>query len=61
MSDINRWADSQHDKLNRIEDLLNEIINNHKRMQTLLSEAFIKSQTERGVKEIENFLKQNDN
>jgi len=61
MSDINRWADSQHDKLNRIEDLLDEIVNNHKRMQALLSEAFVKSQTERGVKEIENFLKQNDN
>ncbi|NCO66360.1 MAG: hypothetical protein COW32_09675 [Candidatus Aquicultor secundus] len=56
MSDSNSWTDAQHEKLNRIHDLLNEIIDTHKKMQSLLSESIIKSQTERGLQEIENFL-----
>ncbi len=60
MSDSNRWADAQHEKLNRINDLLNEIIDTHKKMQSLLSESVIKSQTERGLREIESFLQSNN-
>jgi hypothetical protein len=61
MSDSNNWADSQHEKLNRIHTLLDEIIDSHRKMQSLLLEATIKSQTERGVREIENFLKPETN
>lgn len=57
MSDSNAWANAQNEKLNRINDLLNEIVDAHHKMQSLLSEAIIKSQAERGLKEIENFLK----
>lgn len=60
MSDIGNWADSQQEKLNRIHDLVNEIMDNHLKMQQLLSEAIIKCQTERGLRDIEDFLNPND-
>ncbi|MDI6716764.1 MAG: hypothetical protein QME63_07460 [Actinomycetota bacterium] len=60
MSDFREWADSQNKKLDRIKDLLNEIIEAHEKMQLLLSEATIRSQIERGVKEIEDFLGASD-
>ena len=56
MSDSNNWADAQQEKLERINELLNEIISTHKKMQSLLTEAAIKTQVERGLKEIECFL-----
>lgn len=59
MSDSNTWADEQQKKLDRVNELLDEIVENHKKMQSLLSETILKSQTERGLKEIERFLETN--
>jgi len=56
MSAHHSWADSQYEKLNRVHELLNEIADLHKRMQSLLLEEIIKSQAARGVKDIEDFL-----
>lgn len=60
MLDSDSWADSQHEKLERIRTLLNELADNHARMQQLLRDAFIKVQAERGIDEIEAFLKNSD-
>ncbi|HEY3375576.1 MAG TPA: hypothetical protein VGK02_11050 [Candidatus Aquicultor sp.] len=56
MSDVEGWANSQNDKLNRIQDLISEIMDNHNRMQELLNDAIIKCQAERGVRDIERYL-----
>jgi len=60
MSDSKDWADAQQEKLDRVTELLNEVVYTHKKMQTLLLEATIKSKAERGLRDIEHFLDQND-
>lgn len=60
MDDVDSWADAQQRKFDRIHELLNEIVYTHKKMQSLLSEATIKSQAERGLEQIEHFLEKSD-
>ena len=60
MANPDNWAESQDEKIKRIHILLDEIIASHEKMQQLLKEAFIKYHTERGLEEIEAFLKDID-
>ncbi len=60
MIDEDDWASAQDEKINRINNLLDEVIANHGKMQRLLKDAFIKYQTERGLEEIEAFLRNID-
>lgn len=56
MNDYDAWADAQNEKLERIKDLLHDIVYTHQKMQSLLNEAMIKCQTERGFRDLERYL-----
>jgi len=56
MSDYDGWVDAQNAKLERIKKLLHEIAYTQQKMQSLLNEATIKCQAERGLKDLEHYL-----
>ncbi|MDI6817565.1 MAG: hypothetical protein QME41_10340 [Actinomycetota bacterium] len=58
MSDYDAWADAQNQKLDRIKYLLHEIIYTHEKMQSLLNDALVKCQADRGLKDIERYLEE---
>lgn len=57
MNENNAWIDSQNERFDRIKSLLDEILDNHMKMQELLSDALAKVQTERVVIDIEKYLR----
>jgi transcription termination factor NusB len=57
MNDSKTWIDSQNERFDRIRDLLDEVLDNHMKMQELLSDALTKVQTERVVIDIEKYLR----
>jgi transcription termination factor NusB len=57
MNENNAWIDSQNERFDRIKSLLDEILDNHMKMQELLSDALTKVQTERVVIDIEKYLR----
>ncbi|MBS3909439.1 MAG: hypothetical protein KGZ93_07415 [Actinobacteria bacterium] len=58
MSDYDAWADAQNQKLDKIKNLLHEIVYTHEKMQSIISEAIVKCQADRGLKDIERYLEQ---
>jgi hypothetical protein len=58
MNDHDAWADAQHQKIERIKNLLHEIVYTHEKMHSLLNDAMVKCQSDRGLKDIERYLEQ---
>jgi hypothetical protein len=57
MKEESAWLDDQNERFDRIKSLLDEILDNHMKMQELLSNALTKVQTDRVVIDIEKYLR----
>jgi hypothetical protein len=57
MKEENAWLNDQNERFDRIKSLLDEVLDNHMKMQELLSDALTKVQTERVVIDIEKYLR----